>query len=157
MDAAIWGFIGVIVGAVLAGLFDLFRDKALVGERDRERAARAAKSARDERKQAYVQLLVAARQLRYAARPETAIDRVQIEAFKADLSSAQYLIELLAPAELVAAGDHLRRAVLDYVDDAPAANPTKQELLRKRARLEVERFTLIARTDLAHRSPAYRG
>ena len=90
----------------------------------------------------------AARQLRYAALPEAAIDRVRIEALKADLSSAQYLIELLAPARLVASGDHLRRAVLDYVDDAPTANPAELELLRRRAGLEVEHFTLLAKADL---------
>lgn len=49
------------------------RDRDLVKDRDQARAVDAAKTAPDERKQAYVQLLVAARQLRYAARSGTSI------------------------------------------------------------------------------------
>jgi hypothetical protein len=149
VDAAVWGFIGVVVGAVLTGVFGLFRDRALIDERERERGAAAAKSARDERKEAYVQLLLAARQLRYAARPASAIDPARVEALKADLSSAQYLIELLATPRLINAGDRLRRAVLDYVNEPPGADKNKRDLLRARAGAHVEHFTLLARIDLA--------
>ena len=139
MSDALWGFIGVIVGAALTGTIELLRDRTAQKER-----------ARKERAEAYTQLLLAARRLRYAARGDGTIDPSRIDEYKTDLSTAQYLIELLSRSTVVQAGEAVRRSVLDYLkarEERGAKGDCEQERLA--ARTAVDEFKAAARPEFS--------
>lgn len=138
------GLIGALIGgaAALAG--------SLIASRDTKqaRAQNALKAARDERMAAYAQLLTAARKLRYLARGESVGGWTE-EEIKTELSTAQYVIEMLAPKEMIALGEAVRGKTLVY---SGAKDKSKDEVeraeLREVARAAVDAFTAGARTDL---------
>ena len=88
-----------------------------------------------------MQLLVAARQLRYAARDDTTITPERVEEVKTDLSSAFYIIEILSDETIKILGDAVRRQVLNYVN-------TPNNERRLAARKAVEAFTEAAKLDI---------
>lgn len=138
------GLLGALIGgaAALTGSIIASRDT----KQAREHSAR--KTARDERMAAYAQLLTAARKLRYLARGES-VGGWTAEEIKTDLSTAQYIIEMLAPAPMIALGEAVRAHTLDY---AAAEEKGKDEVertrLREVARAAVDAFTAGARVDL---------
>jgi hypothetical protein len=143
MTDALWGFIGVIVGAVLAGAIELLRDRTAKKQRDTERA-------RDLRAEACAQLLVAARRLRYAARADATIDPGRIDEDKTDLSTARYMIALLGPESVAQAANTVRRSVLDYVNAREKRGPHGTcETERLAARAAVKEFIQITRPEFA--------
>ncbi|WP_448003303.1 hypothetical protein [Agromyces bauzanensis] len=138
------GLIGALIGAAaaLAG--------SVIAARDTKQARvhNALKAARDERMAAYAQLLTAARKLRYLARGES-VGGWTAEDIKTELSTAQYVIEMLAPKQMVALGEAVRADTLEY---AGAKDKGKDEAerarLREVARAAVDAFTAGARDDL---------
>jgi hypothetical protein len=138
------GLIGALIdaAAALAG--------SVIASRDTKqaRAHDALKAARDERMAAYAQLLTAARKLRYLARGDS-VGGWTAEEIKTELSSAQYVIEMLAPAEMIALGEAVRRDTLNYAGATEKGkNEAERAELREVARAAVDAFTAGARSDL---------
>jgi hypothetical protein len=169
IDPAVWGLIGTAVGALILGVGNYVvhrderdervkREQREIAERAERERREAATHARDERKEVYIRLLGAARQLRYCARHGSVFNVDEIDSLRSELSNAHYEIELIAPTEVVSRADVLVRGVLNYVnvarrnvsptDNTVRDSPALQEK-RKAARSAVNDFLLKTREELS--------
>lgn len=153
MDSAVWGFVGVLAGSLVAliGQF-VTHFHSVRTEREKEEA-RIAKEARDERKACYLRLLVNSRRLRYVARGETEEDMSEVNALRTDLTSAYYEIEILASPMIAERAKHLRRTTFDYYNLATkekgARNPDIYKA-RDAVRTAADEFMDEVRPDVLH-------
>jgi hypothetical protein len=146
VQAAVFGVVGVVLGSLLTivGNYVLFRvQRGAAAESERTAASQRA---REERKQAYLRLLTAARRLRYLAQSAARADPDTLDRLRTELSSAQYEIELIADADMAVVAGRLRVTTVAYVDAALRGEPTDD--LRMEARRAVREMFAAAQQDL---------
>jgi hypothetical protein len=152
VTAAGWGLLGTFVGGFITIAGNWIVQRAGRAEREASERVQAAERARDQRKDAYLRLLTAARRLRYLARPGATRDTEEIDSLRTELSSVNYEIELMSSPEIASRADDVRRKTLDYLNAALEASPIEEsepvQLLRHTARAAIDNFIKAAQFDL---------
>jgi hypothetical protein len=144
MNAAAWGLIGILVGSVITITGNVLMHRLERSERGERARAEETARAREERKLAYMRLLTVARRLRYLSRPNATRDAGVIETLKTELSTVRYEIELIAPPGIAEGANTVRRATLDYLNEATTTSTASFESLEQSA--DVKRLRRTART-----------
>jgi hypothetical protein len=147
VNTAIWGLIGTLVGGMISSASQLIVHKLSVTDRKVAEQRQASEQSREQRKLAYLRLLLAARQLRYAARSAPSDNREQVDALRTELATANYEIELVAAPEVAARSRQVREATADYFETAHDRADGVDES-RQVARDAVAEFIQAAKLDL---------
>jgi hypothetical protein len=159
VSSAAWGAIGTVIGGLLTVSTTWLLSRSQRRDAQAAEAARSAQRSTQERKQAYMQLLVTCRQLRFAARPGSSQTTETIELLRTDLSSLTYEIDLIAPKAVALQSQDLAQATRDYLRKGQvlAARSAAEWMDQERADLDqarskvrelVDRFIDLARADI---------
>ena len=110
---------------------------------------------REERKSAYLGLLVICRQMRTLSRPGHAREASQLDQLRMELSSATYEIDLIAAPDVSTAAQNLAQQVRGYLNEAIQADQQGDEASsgalqdrRLQVRAVVDQFIDLCRGDL---------
>lgn len=156
MDGAVWGVIGTVIGGLLtaAGNWSISRTDA--HSRAEAASSERALVARQERRQAYLRLLLVCREMRSVARSGSTPSVDELDRLRRELSLATYEIDLASDPVVSGAAHTLAMEVRSYVNAALTAQGHGDgerlkdlEALRVSVRGLVDQFIDVARAELA--------